>query len=684
MEIAKDCAEQLSRVHVLRSSKLCDTHDKKGIRMFSFKCKMCGGNVCYQQGSPKIGVCENCGTQQTIPRMDNDRIANLYDRAGHFRRNNDYDKALALYEQILNEDKTDAEAYWSIILCKYGIEYVEDPKTKNRIPTVNRTQYNSIFVDEDYKEALHYADSDQRVLYEKDAKTIDDIQRGILDISSKEEPFDVFLCYKETDNQGRRTIDSVLANEIYVCLTQEGYKVFFARITLESVLGSAYEPYIFAALNTSSVMVVIGTKEEYFASPWVKNEWSRFLSLASKDKSKRLIPAYRDMDPYDIPQEFSHLQALDMGRLGFMQDLLSAIRKSIKTSAQVESHTFYGKIDEKEIQSQILYSGFENRTGTANLLRRAEVFREDGEFKRADQYYDRVLAEDDHCGQAYLGKIMVSIGARDEVELMNSVTPISDSPFLEKAMKYGNSEIVVLLQRSLDERARKEKLRRQDAFIEQATRGIGEALSQLETEPDEEDSRKSIEWLKTTRVTLGTMQDYKNVPKQIAICDRALEMYDEYLHGLRYNSAMNLMYKDTVPCYKKAAEIFESLQSWKDSSKRAEESRSRATNIPITMKKRAKVEYVIVTIVLLFISAAVLSSIGNAKEPKLFWITMGACDVFTFAFVVMKNKERFWRRAQGAETDGWKALRGVFLALAVFAWVILLMALGANSAYQEI
>lgn len=55
----------------------------------------------------------------------------------------------------------------------------------------------------------------------------------------------MFICYKETDASGRRTPDSVLANDLYHQLTQEGFKVFFARITLEDKLGTAYEPYIF-------------------------------------------------------------------------------------------------------------------------------------------------------------------------------------------------------------------------------------------------------------------------------------------------------------------------------------------------------------------------------------------------------------------------------------------------------
>ena len=117
--------------------------------------------------------------------------------------------------------------------------------------------------DRDYKSALQYADSYQKSIYEEEANAINDIQKGILAISQKEKPFDVFICYKETDNDGRRTRDSVIAADLYHELTEEGFKVFFSRITLEDKLGSAYEPYIFAALNSAKVMVVVGTKDVY-------------------------------------------------------------------------------------------------------------------------------------------------------------------------------------------------------------------------------------------------------------------------------------------------------------------------------------------------------------------------------------------------------------------------------------
>ena len=399
--------------------------------MAVFKCKMCGGNLEVQEGMT-VCECEYCGTQQTLPKLDDERKINLYDRANHFRRNNEYDKASNIYEQILNEDNSDAEAYWSLVLCKYGIEYVEDPSSHKRIPTVNRAQFTSIFDDDNYKSAIKYADSSQRVIYENEAKAINEIQKGILSISSKEDPFDVFICYKETDNNGRRTPDSVLANELYHQLTQEGFRVFFARITLEDKLGSAYEPYIFAALNSAKMMVVLGTKPEYFNAVWVKNEWSRFLALIKQGQKKILIPAYKDMDPYDLPEEFSHLQAQDMSKLGFMQDLIRGIKKiagadTLKTTV---------------VKETVISGG---NTNTAPLLKRAFMFLEDEDWNSANEYCEKVLDIDPENPSAYLGKLLSELRVRKQESLKDCAEPFDHSKNYQKAVRFGDEKLKTAL-----------------------------------------------------------------------------------------------------------------------------------------------------------------------------------------------------------------------------------------------
>ncbi len=396
--------------------------------MSVFKCKMCGGTLEIQNGAT-VAECEFCGTKQTLPRLDDEKRANLYDRANHFRRNNDFDKAAAIYEQILNEDKTDAEAYWSIVLCRYGIEYVEDPLSHRRIPTVNRAQFTSIFDDDNYKSALEYADTYQKLIYEEEAKAINEIQKGILAISQQEEPFDVFICYKETDNNGKRTHDSVLANDLYHQLKEEGFKVFFARITLEDKLGTAYEPYIFAALNSAKVMVVLGTKPEFFNAVWVKNEWSRYLALIKQGQKKMLIPAYKDMDPYDLPTEFSHLQAQDMSKLGFMQDLIRGIKKILGKN----------KKSAEPVTERVIINNGEHHD-TAPILRRAFLFLEDANYDSANEYAEKVLDINPECAEAYIVKLLIDLRLRKPTDLANYHTPIAEQPNYIKAVRFATAE----------------------------------------------------------------------------------------------------------------------------------------------------------------------------------------------------------------------------------------------------
>lgn len=402
--------------------------------MTIFKCKMCGAPLEVPANATVV-ECEHCQVKQTLPKLSDDKRLNMYDRANHFRRNNEFDKAMAMYEQILNEDNSDAEAYWSLVLCRYGIEYVEDPATHKRMPTVNRAQFTSVFDDDNYKLALqHASDILQRMVYEQEAVAINEIQKGILAISQKEDPFDVFICYKETDESGRRTRDSVLANDLYHQLTQEGFKVFFARITLEDKLGSAYEPYIFAALNSAKVMVVLGTKPEFFKAVWVRNEWSRYLTLIKQGQKKMLIPAYRDMDPYDLPEEFSHLQAQDMSKLGFMQDLIRGINKIVR----VEEESKVVVVKES--------AATDSNRNVASLLKRAFLFLEDGDFTAANQYVEKVLDIDPENAQAYLGKLLAQLQIKELSALQNCNEPFYKNNNYQKVLRFADGKLKATLE----------------------------------------------------------------------------------------------------------------------------------------------------------------------------------------------------------------------------------------------
>lgn len=301
----------------------------------------------------EVGTCEYCGSTMTLPKVTDDQRAAAFNRGNHFRRIGEFDKALAVYERIVSEDDTDAEAHWCCALCRFGIEYVEDPGTYEYLPTCHRVSFDSFLEDVDYLAAVKYSDGITRRQYQKDAANIAEVQKGILATSQNEAPFDIFICYKETGEDGNRTRDSLLAQDIYYQLTEQGRRVFFARITLEDKVGSQYEPYIFAALNSAKVMLVVGTDYEYFNAVWVKNEWSRFLKLMASGKKKSLIPCFKGIDAYDMPKEFTKLQAQDLGKVGAMQDLLRGIDKLIAPGQPIQATA---QVQTEDINRSFIYN----------------------------------------------------------------------------------------------------------------------------------------------------------------------------------------------------------------------------------------------------------------------------------------------------------------------------------------
>ena len=317
-----------------------------------------------------------------------------------------------------------------MVLCRYGIEYVKDPGTGKMMPTCHRTIPKSIFEDSDYRLACEKAKPLAREQHEKEAEKIDQIQKKIFALANKEEPYDIFISYKEMEEgTHQRTEDSVLAQDIYNRFTSEGCKVFFSRISLENRLGEDYEPIIYSALRSSKVMLLVGTSKEHLNAPWVRNEWSRYLDMMDEEPDKKtLIPVYSKMDPYDIPNEISgrHLQAQDAGKIGFQQDLLHGVKKVLKSS-----HTNVAPMSGGGISS----------ANTGGMLERGFICLKDRNFQEAEDVFNRVLDMDPHSGGAYLGRLMIQRNVSTIEDLAKQTDPMYVESDYQHAVEYGEPQI---------------------------------------------------------------------------------------------------------------------------------------------------------------------------------------------------------------------------------------------------
>ena len=508
---------------------------KGGGFMAILRCKMCGGQL-EVSGQESVVTCDYCGSRQTLPTLDHEKKQNLFNRANRLRMANEFDKASGVFESIVAEFPEEAEAYWGLVLCSYGIEYVDDPLTKTKIPTCHRTSYESIFNDVNYDLALEYADREAMLLYRKEAKEIDRIQKDILRIAASEEPFDVFICYKERDEQGQRTKDSVLAQDMYERLTEKGFKVFFSRITLEDKLGHEYEPYIFSALNSAKVMLVLGTDYEYFQSVWVKNEWSRYLELTKKDKNKLLIPCYADIDAYDLPVEFRNLQGQDMNKIGFMQDLIRGIQKVVGKEDKIIE-----KISSKEEVSNSQMSP---------LLVRAFIFLEDEKWIDATSYCERVLDVDPKNAYAYLGELLAELQVKTVDELANQNEPFDDNSNYQKILRFGDDELIDKItgcNQKIIDRIENERLAK---LYENAKRAFNHASSTIQYEN-----------------AISLFNEISNFNDSKSYIEQCHSKIKDIQNGQLYKNAESKI-DGTILGYENAIEAFRQIEHWNDVDER--------------------------------------------------------------------------------------------------------------------
>ena len=574
-------------------------------------CKFCGGELEIAEGA-SITTCKYCRTTQTLPVTKDEGTHNLFNRANNLRRRNEFDKAEAAFEKIIEADGTEPEAYWGLVLCKYGIEYVEDPATGKRIPTCHRASFDSVIADGDFKSAIEYADAERRALYEEQAKEIDRIQRDILALAQNEEPYDVFICYKETDDEtGKKTRDSFLANELYYQYTQEGFKVFYAAITLEGKLGEDYESIIFAALNSAKVMLVVGSKPEYFNAVWVKNEWSRFLKIMKKDRKKLLIPCYRDMDAYELPDEFAHLQAQDMNKFGSAITILNGINRvmeAFKAKPEVIVNNTETIIKDTVIkepvikETTIIKESAPSQTPTSNvinisaLLRRAFMFLEDGEFKKADSFCEQVLNQEPENAEAYLGKLMAELGVRKKEKLKDCAQPFGTNNNCQKVIRFGDEALKTEIKGYIEHIKERNEADRLGGIYKQAETALRYAKTESEYKKAAELFKSILEYKNASAlandalVKAETERRKREEEKQKAEEEQriAAEKAEEERKEGIYRRAISALGTENITSLKNAITSFASISTYKDSYERIQDCRNKISKIQIDEENARK------------------------------------------------------------------------------------------------
>ena len=376
-------------------------------------CDTCGGPLWYSSDGLEA-ACPYCGNRYNFRGGRSEALSLALSRANSYRLNCDFSEAEREYSLILERNPQDAEAHWGMVLSRYGVEYVPDPRTGLRVPTCRRTVKGSILQDENYINAVKYAPPAQAQSYAEKARAIERLQAEIKQRMEKEEDFDVFLCFRSTDDGGRPTKERVVARRIYDELTRRGIKTFMSEVTLKGRLGEDYEPIIYKALYSCKFFILIACSAQNINSPWVKNEWSRFCDRISEERlTAACCAVFEGLQPSELPSFFRG-QGVDLSKY-------PAGGYEIEIADNLQTRFFSRKMQNGGTYAANNAAGAAKNYGSFGAGQADDLFKildegraalSRGDFVSAAAAYSRAIERDGDCGEAWLGAFMAELEVR--------------------------------------------------------------------------------------------------------------------------------------------------------------------------------------------------------------------------------------------------------------------------------
>lgn len=149
------------------------------------------------------------------------------------------------------------------------------------------------------------------------------------------ENIDVYICYIESDIDGRRTKDSIISQDIYQKLQSKKIDTFYGRVSADGLAGEDFEKLCFSALTKSKIIVVVGTSKDYFEKLYEK--YNSFF------ENKIILPVFSDIDAGQIPKTISKIQALNYDTIGSDVTLVNSILNALGRKNEINQKDLFEK-----------------------------------------------------------------------------------------------------------------------------------------------------------------------------------------------------------------------------------------------------------------------------------------------------------------------------------------------------
>ena len=100
------------------------------------------------------------------------------------------------------------------------------------------------------------------------------------------------------------------------------------------------------------------------------------------------------------------------------------------------------------------------------LIKRGNLFLEDGDFEQADRYFEQALKQAPENSSAYLGKLMTELKVHNIHELIELPSSLKEQKLFQRALSFANDEEKIQLEHSLEAQNNAQEAKKQ-AEVEQ-------------------------------------------------------------------------------------------------------------------------------------------------------------------------------------------------------------------------
>ena len=356
-------------------------------------CKNCNAPLDLSSAENGVLTCEFCGSSFTLPKTgQSDSVVRLISAGQTALDLCRFDDALAAFSKALELDGTEPEAYWGRAQAKFRVQYLKD-EVNDRLQPICHDFGERVFSQErDYERALSFSTEYQRAAYTEKAAEIDYIQNEFRRLKESGLDYDCFICVKVTAEDGRPTADSADAAKLYLALKKSGYKPFYSEFEVRDRAGADYEAMILYALRMSESMLIICSDEEYLSTKWVKNEYTRFLSMIADEDKERgsLTIAFRGRPIERLPGLKGKLQGINLTDIDAMDRIRAFIDshdedKKLRASADMRREEEQRKAEEARKREEEQKKAEEERKREEEQKKAEEERKREEERQKAEE-----------------------------------------------------------------------------------------------------------------------------------------------------------------------------------------------------------------------------------------------------------------------------------------------------------